>query len=148
MIHRVLVRPVPVRRHEILSTYRCAGPYDASMSTETASSVRDRLRSALPVAMKARDRRTVAVVRATLAAIDNAESVELGEHRASALESSASGPGAAEVDRKHLTEADIVAIVRAEISERRRYVDGYVTAGRHERAAELRDEADTLAGFL
>ena len=41
--------------------------------------LRDRLRRALPVAMKAQDRPAVAALRSTLAAIDNAEAVDPDE---------------------------------------------------------------------
>lgn len=119
-----------------------------STGTTDALSLRERLRAALSTAMKARDRRTVGVLRATLAAIDNAESVDIGEHRAGAVEASAVGPGAAEVARRELTEADIADIVRAEITERTESADTYDRAGRPDRAAELRVEADTLAAFL
>lgn len=116
--------------------------------TTDTTPLRDRLRAALPTAMKARDRGTVAVLRSAIAAIDNAESVDIGTHRASALEGSALGPGAAEVARKHLTEADIAAVVRTEIAERVRAADEYESTGRPDRATELRAEADTLASFL
>ena len=41
--------------------------------------LRDRLRRALPVALKAQDRPAVAALRSTLAAIDNAEAVDPDE---------------------------------------------------------------------
>lgn len=110
--------------------------------------LRDRLRAALPAALKNRDRTTAATLRATLAAIDNAEAVEVGTARAGAIEASPVGLGVAEVARRELTEADVAAIVRAEIEERRRAAEVYAERGHGDRAAELRAAAETLAGFL
>jgi uncharacterized protein len=47
------------------------------MAPGHAEDIRTRLRRALPAAMKARDRTTVAALRSALAAIDNAEAVEV-----------------------------------------------------------------------
>ncbi|MEU4315030.1 GatB/YqeY domain-containing protein [Nocardia sp. NPDC024068] len=136
---------------------RWTAPADAvyvpAMAAETpgtaeGTSVRDRLRAALTVAMRARDRGTTALLRSTLAAIDNAEAVDIGEHRASAIEAAPTGPAAAEVPRRHLTEADIAALVRSEIADRLTAAGEYDTAGRGDRAAELRAEAATLTTFL
>ena len=89
--------------------------------------LRDRLRAALPAALKARDRATASTLRATLAAIENAEAVDTGPVRAGAIEASAVGIGAMEAERRVLTEADVVAIVRAEIAERGRAAEVYET---------------------
>ena len=80
---------------------------------------RERMRAALPVAMKARDAVAVAALRATLGAIDNAEAVErpVGAERGQAIEQSAVGVGAAE-------------------------------AGRPDRAQRLRAEARVLSAYL
>lgn len=115
--------------------------------------LRDRLRAALPVALKQRDRATASTLRATLSAIDNAEAVTTapggGEPgRAGAIETSALGVGAADVARRELTEADVVAIVRDEIEEQRRAAGVFEKSGRDDRAAELRAAATMLAGFL
>ena len=74
--------------------------------------LRDRLRAALPAALKARDRTAVAALRSALAAIDNAEAVDASDVHAGAIEASAPGPGAAERPRRELTESDIDDIVR------------------------------------
>lgn len=117
------------------------------MSTEIVP-LRDRLRAAVPAAMKSRDRRALAVLRSALAAIDNAEAVEIGDVRAGAIEASPVGLGAAEVARRELTAAEVAAIVRGEIAERRAAALGYEAAGRADKAAELAAEADVLAGYL
>ncbi|WP_067568094.1 hypothetical protein [Nocardia acidivorans] len=111
--------------------------------------LRDRLRTALPVAMKARDRSATAALRSALAAIDNAEAVDASDVTAGAIESSAVGLGTAERARRVLTEADIVSIVRAEIDDRRTAATEYdAHSGGADRAETLRAEANTLEGFL
>jgi uncharacterized protein YqeY len=110
--------------------------------------LRDRLRAALPAAMKARDGATASTLRATLAAIENAEAVDAGPARAGAIEASAVGIGVAEVARRELTEADVAAIVRAEIAEREHAAEGYEASGHADRAAELRAAASALTAFL
>lgn len=113
------------------------------------SSLRARLRAALPVAMKARDRSATAALRSALGAIDNAEAVDGSGIRAGAIENSAVGLGTAERARRHLTESDIAAIVRTEIDERRTAADEYATlSGGADRAASLRAETATLAAHL
>ena len=80
----------------------------------------------------------------TAAALDATERTPVGsEHIAGA----AAGLGAAEAERRHLTEADIAVIVRAEISDRRSAADQYDRLGRTERAERLRREADVLTGL-
>lgn len=110
--------------------------------------LRDRLRAALPAALKARDRATASTLRATLAAIENAEAVDAGSVRAGAVEASAVGIGVAEAERRVLTEADVVAIVRAEIAERKNAAAVYETSGRPAEATKLRSAAEALAAFL
>lgn len=120
----------------------------ADRSTETPS-LRDRLRAAVPVAMKARDRTATAALRSALAAIDNAEAVDGSDVQAGAIESSAVGLGAAERERRILTEADIEAIVRAEIADRLTAASEYDgLRGGAERAASLRAEAAALTAQL
>lgn len=110
--------------------------------------LRDRLRAALPVALKARDRATASTLRSTLAAIENAEAVDAGSVRAGAVEASPVGIGVAEAERRVLTEEDVVAIVRAEIAERERAAEVYEASGRADKAAELRSAAEALTTFL
>lgn len=110
--------------------------------------LRDRLRAALPAAMKVRDRDATKALRATLGAIDNAEAVDAGDIRAGAIEASAAGLGTQEVARRELTEADIESIVRTEIADRRTTADEYDRLGRPDHAAALRAEAAALAAQL
>ena len=117
----------------------------------TDTSLRQRLRAALPVAMKARDKAATAVLRATLAAIDNAEAVapdELPPAGSLAIEQVPIGAGATEVARRLLTEPDVDRIVRAELAERESAADEYDRIGRPDRAEQLRGEARALAVHL
>lgn len=131
---------------------RADGPtYRSAMSSGgavTDLSLRARLRAALPVAMKARDRHAASALRSALAAIDNAEAVDVAPSGAGAVEQSAVGLGAAEVARRELTEADIAGIVRAEIAERRSAAEEYERLGRADRAENLWAEAAALDTYL
>jgi hypothetical protein len=112
--------------------------------------VRQRLRDALMTAMRARDRVAVTVLRSTLAAIDNAESVDIapsaGVHLA--IELTPIGVGAAEVERRLLTEAQLEQIVRAEMAEREAAAIDYERSGRLEHAERLRTEIGVLSSHL
>jgi uncharacterized protein len=110
------------------------------------STVRERLRAALPAAMKQRDLALVSALRATLAAIDNAEAppAEDYEPGSLALEQTPVGAGVREVARRDLAEADVERVVRAEIDERRTAAQAYESAGQLERAERLRHEADAV----
>jgi uncharacterized protein len=108
--------------------------------------------------MKARDRRAVAALRSTLAAIDNAEAVEAeapdaaagGEDPAaeSAIAGAALGVGAAEVERRTLIAAETQAIVGREVAERESAADAYERARQAPHAERLRAEAELLNAYL
>ncbi|MGW4241591.1 hypothetical protein [Nocardia sp. NPDC004722] len=121
------------------------------MTTRSSEAVplRERLRAALPVAMKARDRAATAALRSALAAIDNAEAVDGSEVRAGAIENSPVGLGSAEVARRHLSESDIDAIVRTEIADRLTAAEQYDSHPTGtDRATTLRAEAAALTTHL
>jgi uncharacterized protein len=108
--------------------------------------MRERLRAALPRALKQRDVALVAALRTTLADLDNAEAVpSADDQRSLALEETPVGVGVQEVARRDLSEADVARLVRAAIDERRAAAEVYEQAGEHERARRLRHEDDTLA---
>ena len=116
--------------------------------TTDALALRDRLRAALPIALKARDHRTTSALRSALAAIENAEAVDAGDIRAGSIEASPVGLGVHEVARRHLTEDDVATIVRAEIAAHRAAAAANESSGHPDRAAELLAEADALAAHL
>ena len=123
--------------------------FPASVPTVSVT-LRQQLREALRTAMKARDRVTVGVLRSALAAIDNAEAVAVAPvvTQGLAIERSPIGVGATEVDRRQLTPAAIARIVRDEADSRTAAADDYERVGRADRAAQLRDEARILSGYL
>jgi uncharacterized protein YqeY len=69
--------------------------------------VKDRLRADLLRAMKAKDETTLKVLRSALAAIANAE----------AIDPKSAPAGATEVERRLLTDADMRAVIQAELDE-------------------------------
>lgn len=115
--------------------------------------VQARLRAALTEALSSRDAAAVAAIRSALSAIANAEAIPppairprpgSSEHVAGAV----AGLGAAEAARRQLSEADISAILSAEISDRRTAADDYDRLGRGDQSARLRREASVLTGLL
>jgi uncharacterized protein YqeY len=135
------------------------------------------MRRALTAAMKARDQPAVTALRSALAAIDNAEAVDTPratpaaqEHPSAAGEVAADettagevagggivgggvagaavGLGAAEVERRTLTSAQMEAIVRWEVAERQTAARAYEHAGRSGHAERLRAEAEVLSAYL
>jgi uncharacterized protein YqeY len=116
------------------------------------------MRRDLTAAMKARDKRAVATLRSTLAAIDNAEAVEDaeavdaeaggGHPGEGVIAGAALGVGAAEVERRTLTAAETEAIVRREAAERETAAHAYERAGQAPHAERLRAEAELLNAYL
>lgn len=100
--------------------------------------------------MKARDRVTVAAVRSALAAIDNAHAVEAppAPRPGGAIAGAVTGLGAGDATRRDLSEGDIAAIVRAEVTDRRTAALEDEGAGQVDAAARLTAEADVLAAHL
>jgi uncharacterized protein YqeY len=58
------------------------------------------------------------------------------------------GLGAGEAPRRVLSPAEIAAIVRSEVADRRAAAEDYERAGRVDVAARLKAEADVLAAHL
>ncbi|MBB5808776.1 uncharacterized protein YqeY [Saccharothrix ecbatanensis] len=115
--------------------------------------MRANLRGDLKAALKGRDVVAVTALRSALAAIDNAEAVPT-DHPSAAAQGSehfagaASGLGAAEAERRHLTEADLRSIVENEIGERSVAAAEYDRLGRTDLADRLRAEAEVLSRYL
>ncbi|MEU1670972.1 hypothetical protein ABZ752_02930 [Streptomyces roseifaciens] len=100
--------------------------------------------------MRARDKVAVSALRATLAALDNAEAVPVDEPelRGAALEHSPVGAGATEAPRRELSERIMVDVVRAEAAERLEAAAQLTALAHADRAARLRAEAAVLLRFL
>ena len=116
-------------------------------------SVRTVLRRDLAAAMKARDSVSVSALRSALAAIENAEAVDMTTNPPPATENShiagsVSGLGNAEVERRVLGDGEAERLVRDEAEERQSVARDLERAGCHQRAARLRAEADVLLRYL
>ncbi|MFI8943652.1 hypothetical protein [Streptomyces syringium] len=100
--------------------------------------------------MRARDKVAVSALRSTLAALDHAEAVPVGEAalRGVALEHAPVGAGATEAPRRELSERTMVDIVRAESDERLEAAAQLTAPAHADRAERLRAEAAVLLRFL
>ncbi|MFI6039199.1 hypothetical protein ACIBBD_34745 [Streptomyces sp. NPDC051315] len=100
--------------------------------------------------MRARDKAAVSALRATLAALDNAEAVPVDEAalRGLALEQSPVGAGATEAARRELSEDSVADIVRAEATERLEAAARLTAPAHADRVARLRAEAAVLLRLL
>lgn len=111
------------------------------------------LRKRLRVALGAKDKPALAVLREALAAIDNAEapamagsaSPPLGEGE---FAGSAAGLGAGEIQRLVLAPEVILELIEREVRERREAASQYVRLGRVEAADVLRLQADLLVELM
>lgn len=108
------------------------------------------MRDALREALRTRQPHAVAVLRETLAAIDNAEAADTSaappvQH--GVIAGGVAGLGAGEVPRRELTAEDVTAIVDREIQERRDAAASYAALGRHDEASALRLQLDVLTAL-
>ena len=92
------------------------------------SELKNRLRSDLTTAMKARDTLTTATLRLALAAVTTAE--------------------VAGTEAKELSDAEVVAVLQKEVRKRGEAAEAFAGAGRAEQAAKERAEADVLSAYL
>jgi len=118
--------------------------------SEAESPLYARLRHGLPRALKARDRAAVAALRSAIAAIDNAQAVPAPAPPRSGgvIAGAASGLRAGDAPRRELSEGDVVAIVAAEVADRRAAAADYDAAGQGDAAAPLVAGAHVLARHL
>ena len=103
--------------------------------------------------MKTRDSIAVSALRSGLAAIANAEAVDAASVTPRVTDETefagaVTGLGAGDVPRRDLSEADVRAILRTEISDRRATAAEYERLDQAEQAARLRAEADVLSAHL
>lgn len=114
--------------------------------------MRDMMRHDLKSAMKARDNTAVDAIRSALAAIDNAEAVQVDhsvtEPGSADVAGSAVGLGAAEAERRDLATTDIRAIVETEVNDRIAAACQYEKAGRSDAGGKLRAEAEVLRAYM
>ena len=124
-----------------------AGRRDASAEALPAALRRD-----LTAALKARQPEAVAVLRTAIAAIDNAQAVEVpadGPAATSAhIAGARRGPGSAEAPRRPLDRGELHAILRGQVAELTREADRHDALARTAQARRLRDQARLLAAYL
>ena len=109
------------------------------------------LREALREALVARQPETVAVLRETLAALDNAEAAEPGAAppvEPGMIAGGVKGLGAGEVPRRALGPEAAAALIEREIAERQRAAATYAALGQAEQARTLEAQAALLRGYL
>ena len=90
-------------------------------------------------------------MRSALAAIENAEAVEVITPRQVAGNeyiAGATSGRAAEVERRALTDADVRGLVQSQVDQRSTAVREYEKLRRQDVADRLRAEADVLRGYL
>ena len=92
------------------------------------SDLKERLRTDLTTAIKARDSLRSSTLRMVLTAVTNAE---------------VSGKSSRE-----LTDEDVLGVLTSEAKKRREAADAFAEAGREEQAAKERAEADVIADYL
>jgi len=109
--------------------------------------LRERLRRTLRDALRSRDAVAAGALRTAIAAIDNAEAIDVGPDRFGSEPLGAVGVGAAEATRRTLTEDDILRIVRAEAADRLTAAAQYDMAGQSDAASKMRAGADLLTAI-
>lgn len=118
---------------------------------KTVDAWKQLLRDALKAALRARQTDVVAVLRETLAAIDNAEAADISAAppvQDGVIAGGTAGLGAGEVPRRILSADAVTVIVEREIEERRAAAATYTAVGRHDEATRLTQQADVLAALL
>jgi uncharacterized protein YqeY len=105
------------------------------------------LRIKLREALGARQHHVIAVLRETLAALENAEAppaTSSAVYTDGVIAGSADGLRASEAPRLELSQTAVAAIIDHEIRERREAADEYAMLGRPEEATKLTLQVDVL----
>lgn len=105
------------------------------------------LRAALKETLRTRNAPASAVLRETLAAIDNAEAPDVSVAPAPVsgdIAGGVKGLGSGEVPRLLLSPETVDALVQREIQERREAVALYIRLDKHEEARTLQAQVDVL----
>jgi uncharacterized protein YqeY len=116
-----------------------------------ADELRVRLRDALRVAMKERNKSAVAAFRTALGVIDNAEAADVSQAPAAEaghIAGGVAGLGAGEVPREHRTDDELVALLRTEIARWVATAAEYERVNRDTEAADLRAQITALTAVL
>ena len=100
----------------------------AGCDNEEVSDLKDRLRTDLTSAIKARDSLRSSTLRMVLSAITNAE--------------------VAGKEQRELSDDDVVGVLSTEAKKRREAADAFAEAGRADSAAKERSEAEVITEYL
>lgn len=117
------------------------------MADDAAGRMKARLRADLVVAMKARRADEARVIRALVAALDNAEAPPLPEGHKPA-DSTRFEDGSAEITRLALDAERVRAVIAADLGEREAAIVEMERLGQGERAETLRGEALVVRRYL
>jgi uncharacterized protein len=104
--------------------------------------LRDHLKADLLAAAKEGDAARAGVIKVLLAAIANAEAVDLGPSQPREVQ------GWAEAPRRRLTDEDLARILSREAADRRAAAEEYESHGRSGEAARLRQSALWVEAYL
>lgn len=122
---------------------------------DPAQALQERLRADLRAAMKARQGLEVALLRGLIAAIDNAQSAGIAAGPAVSTAPAAHSQyvaaggvfGSGEVERKALSEADLAALLAAEVAKREATAAEMERLGRADLAQAAHAEAAIIARY-
>ncbi|MCC6734987.1 MAG: GatB/YqeY domain-containing protein [Bauldia sp.] len=117
------------------------------MAADAAKAMKDRLRADLRIAMKAGATRDAGVIRALVAALDNAQAPPVRKTEDGGL-GVAFASGAAEVERLLLDEDDVRRVLLADIAERQSAAADLLRLGRTDRAEALHAEIAVARHYL
>lgn len=117
------------------------------MTHDVVTVIRTQLKTDLKAAMKARQQHSVAALRSLLAAIDNAEAVDVRHLPAPSLNIDTCGH-APDVPRKVLTKADVGQIILKEAHELQQAQAEYTRLGLHDDAQRLAEELASIQHYV
>lgn len=113
---------------------------------DAAEHLKARLRTDLRAAMRERVTTEISVLRALIAAIDNAQAAPIGEAHQRYVELRF-GDRSAETPRLCLSGADVDALLEREVREKLDAAEQFDRLGQGEHAAALRAHADIVARY-
>lgn len=115
--------------------------------SDAAASVKARIRGDLTAAMKARRTAETSLLRAILAALDNAEAISVGTAH-DRYQVRAFGDPSVEAPRRVLSEADVRNVLLREMADREAAAHEFEKLGRLDEAERLRNEVSLIARYV
>jgi len=115
--------------------------------SDAATFIKTRIRSDLTAAMKARRTAETSLLRAILAALDNAEAISVGTAH-DRYQVRAFGDPSVEASRRVLSEADIRDVLLHETADREVAAQEFEKLGRLDEAERLRNEVSLIARYV